>query len=425
MFFQIYAIVIKELKLLLKDREALTLLFAMPAFFILVMSFALETVFEAGSKQHPLEVLVINEDRGPLAREAIDDLKRIETLSLIEKQDGAVLTRAKVERLIQNEKYSLALHFRDYFSEQMQQFSSASSFPAASVSLISDPVINKQVLASVTGAIQGVLDRRRFMIRLPRVLQDHFSAEIDSHVPKSLAAFQKNAFDPDRLMSRLNQDLKAGNRFVLHVASPRSMKKTRRPTSTEQNVPGYTIFGVFFIVLTLASGFMQEKKDGTFQRILTAPVSKSSILVGKLLPFYFVNLVQIAIMFFIGVIVFGMELGYIPALILISMALAAVANGMGLFVAAVCRTEAQVNGLSVLLAITLSALGGMMVPAYLMPGFMKTLSLFTPHAWALRGYQDVIIRGLGIRAVLPETGILLLFAVLFFGMALWRFRFDS
>jgi ABC-2 type transport system permease protein len=425
MLSQIYAIFIKELKLLWKDREALTLLFAMPAFFILVMSFALETVFEAGTAQHPLEILVINEDRGPLAQEAIDDLRRIETLSLIETQDGAVLTLAKAERLIHQEEYSLALHFKDCFSEQMQKISSEGSSSSPSVSLISDPVINKQILASVGGAIQGVLDRRLLMIRLPRMLQDQFSAEMESRVPKSLAAFQKNGFDPERLMARLNQDLEAGNRLVLQVTSPRSMKKTRRPTSTEQNVPGYTIFGVFFIVLTLASGFMQEKRDGTFQRILTAPVSKTSILVGKLLPFYVVNLVQIAIMFFIGVIVFQMDLGYIPALILISMALSAVASGMGLFVAAVCRTEAQVNGLSVLLAITLAALGGMMVPAYLMPGFMKTLSLFTPHAWALEGYQDVMIRGLGIWAILPETGILLLFAALFFGIALWRFRFDG
>jgi ABC-2 type transport system permease protein len=78
----------------------------------------------------------------------------------------------------------------------------------------------------------------------------------------------------------------------------------------------------------------------------------------------------------------------------------------------------------VLLAVTLSALGGMMVPAFVMPSAMRTLSLFTPHAWALSGYHDVIVRGLGIVQVLPETGILLAFAAVFFLVALWRFRFD-
>jgi ABC-2 type transport system permease protein len=129
-------------------------------------------------------------------------------------------------------------------------------------------------------------------------------------------------------------------------------------------------------------------------------------------------------MFAIGVVLFGMHLGDIPALLVVSVALALVANGMGLMVASVGRTEAQVSALSVLLAVTLSALGGMMVPAFVMPSAMRTLSLFTPHAWALSGYHDVIVRGLGIEQVLPETGVLLAFAAVFFLVALWRFRFD-
>jgi ABC-2 type transport system permease protein len=128
-------------------------------------------------------------------------------------------------------------------------------------------------------------------------------------------------------------------------------------------------------------------------------------------------------MFAVGVIFFGMKLGNLPALVLVSIALALAANGLGLLVASLGKTEAQVNGLSVFLAITLGALGGMMVPAYIMPGFMKTLSLFTPHAWALAGYQDVIVRGLGVPQVLPEVGMLLFFAGSFFVLALSRFRF--
>jgi ABC-2 type transport system permease protein len=137
-----------------------------------------------------------------------------------------------------------------------------------------------------------------------------------------------------------------------------------------------------------------------------------------------VNLIQIVLMFSVGVIVFGMTLGHLPALVMVSLALAAAANGLGLLVAALGKTEAQVNGLSVLLAITLSALGGMMVPTFIMPGLMKSLSLFTPHAWALAGYHDIIVRGLSVKQILPEVGALLGFASFFFAIALWRFRFD-
>jgi ABC-2 type transport system permease protein len=108
-----------------------------------------------------------------------------------------------------------------------------------------------------------------------------------------------------------------------------------------------------------------------------------------------------------------MNLGHVPALVLVSIALAAASNGLGFLVAALGKTEAQVNSLSVLFAITLAALGGMMVPTFVMPGFMKTLSLFTPHAWALAGYHDVMIRGLGVTGP-AGNGVLLGFAALFF-----------
>ena len=216
-----------------------------------------------------------------------------------------------------------------------------------------------------------------------------------------------------------------GTSIVLFQSlSPQGLQANRHPTASEQNIPAYTIFGVFFIVLTLASSFFQEKRDGTFQRLLAAPISNAILLIGKLLPYYFVNLIQIALMFAVGVIFFKMGLGNLLALAMVSLAVALAANGLGLFVAAVGKTEAQIGALSVFLAITLSALGGMMVPTFVMPEFMKVLSYFTPHAWALSGYQDVIVRGLGAKQVLPETGMLLAFAGLFFGLAFWRFRFQ-
>jgi ABC-2 type transport system permease protein len=130
-------------------------------------------------------------------------------------------------------------------------------------------------------------------------------------------------------------------------------------------------------------------------------------------------------MFLIGFIFFNIRSFSLPAILLVSITLSLSANGLGLLVAAVTKTEAQINGLSILLAIALGALGGMMVPGFLMPGFMRSLSMFTPHAWALRGYHDIILRGMGLEGVCFESGVLILFALLFFLIALWRFRFHE
>lgn len=413
MIRQIIAITLKELKVLWLDREALALLFAMPMFFILVMSFALEGVFEAGSKGHPIEILVVHQDGGRLAEQAIADLKRTEGLILIETYEGIPLSSDKAEQLIGRGVYPLALLFPEGYTEQILKNANNPQKGKAIVYLISDPAMNLQLLATVKGAVQGAIERRVLLARIPQRLKEMFGTlgGIEGQLDNMLE-------DPN-----ISERGRSGVDFI-HTF-PKGFNAGRRPTATEQNVPAYTIFGVFFIVLTLASSFLQEKKDGTFQRILAAPLSKTALLIGKLLPYYLVNLIQIAMMFCIGVVVFGMKLGHLPALVIVSLSLAAAANGLGLLVAALGKTEPQVNGLSVLLAITLSALGGMMVPTFIMPNLMKTLSLFTPHAWALAGYHDIIIRGLGMKEVLTEMFVLLGFASFFFVIALWRFRFDK
>ena len=413
MIRQINAITFKELKVLWLDREALALLFAMPIFFILVMSFALEGVFEAGSRGHPIEILVVHPNGDRLADQSIADLKRMEGLILTETYEGIPLTSDKAEQLIGKGVYPLALLFPEGYTERVLQTSKDSQKEKVTIYLISDPAMNLQLLATVKGAIQGTIERWVLLARISQHLKETFGAlegmegQFDNLLGNtSVSGFERSGVD------------------FIHTF-PRGFNAKRRPTATEQNVPAYTIFGVFFIVLTLASSFLQEKKDGTFQRILAAPLSKTALLIGKLLPYYLVNLVQIGLMFCIGVVVFGIRLGDLPALVIVSLALAAAANGLGLLVAALGKTEAQVNGLSVLLAITLSALGGMMVPTFIMPDLMKTLSLFTPHAWALAGYHDIIIRGLGTKDILSEMFVLLGFAFIFFVIALWRFRFDQ
>jgi ABC-2 type transport system permease protein len=386
---QVLALTEKELKVLWHDWEALLLLFAMPIFFIVVMSWALGGVFEAGTRERPIRVVVVNQDAGGRAGEVISDLDRLEGFEWVE---GGSLERA--ERLVRKGPVSMALRFRTGFSDAFGPSEALAHDASPRVELIADPGLNRQILSTVRGTVQGAIQRRLLLARL--------GPAAASLVPEEGGGGSGEL--AVRLLSRFDEE--------------------RRPTATEQHVPAYTIFGVFFIVLTLASGLLREKQEGTFRRILTAPMTRATLLAGKLVPYYLVNLVQIGLMFAVGVLLYGLRTGSVAALVVVSLALAASANGMGLLVAALGRTEAQVNGFSVLLAVTLSALGGMMVPSFVMPPGLQLLSRFTPHAWALEGYHDAMIRGMGVREVLPESGVLLGFAVLFFAFALWRFRFD-
>jgi len=411
MFRQIAAIALKEFKLLFKDLEALALLFAMPVFFILVMSFALEGVFEAGSEDHPIEILLINMDKGPIAKQISEDMATIKGLKLVREIDGKVLIRQRAELLVKERSSPMALLFENNFSESVKRFVASPEADLPRISLIIDPATNRQLLAPVKAAIGALVERRVAIARQIYQLKERFShlgegGDVLLSGQKAFSGPYTPAVD-------------------LAILAPEGTTGNVRPSATEQNVPGYTIFGVFFIVLPLAAGFMRERQDGTFQRILAAPISKWTLLVGKLLPYYVVNLVQIGLMFAVGALVFGVYFGTLYGLIPISLALAACANGLGLMVAALGKTEAQIGALGVFFAVVLSALGGIMVPTFVMPEVMKMISKLTPHAWALSGYHDVMLRGLGFNDVWQETIVLLGFAAVFFLIALWRFRFTN
>ena len=411
MLFQIAAISLKEFKILIKDLEALALLFAMPVFFILVMSFALEGVFETGTANHPIEILLVNLDKGPMAKQISKDLETVKGLRVIAEIDGRALTRHRAEALVRERSSPMAILFEHDFTESIERFLVSSKADLPRVFLTIDPATNRQLLAPVQAAVGAFVERRIAIARQIHQIKERFSEwgnEADAFMPSQ--AVLSEPFSPA---------------VDLAILSPAGTASDIRPSATEQNVPGYTIFGVFFIVLPLAAGFMRERHDGTFQRILAAPISKWTLLVGKLLPYYIINLVQIGLMFTVGAFVFGMHFGTLYGLVPISLALAACANGLGLMVAALGRTEAQIGALGVFFAVVLSALGGIMVPTFVMPQVMKTLSQLTPHSWALSGYHDVMLRGLGFADVWEETAILSGFAALFFLIALWRFRFSA
>ena len=206
-------------------------------------------------------------------------------------------------------------------------------------------------------------------------------------------------------------------------------ERARTPNAVEQNVPAYTLFGVFFIVEVLANNLMLEKQLGTFRRLLAAPLFRAALLGGKLLAFLCLNLLQIVLMFLVGMVVlplFGappLGLGAHPeGLLLVSLAVSLAANGLGLLVATIAKTSEQVVGISLMLVIPMAVLGGVMAPRFIMPPFMQTLGLLSPHTWALESYHDVILRGATAVDILPGVGVLLGFALVFFSLAAWRFR---
>ncbi len=419
MLNQIVALARKDLKVFFKDPGAVVLIFIQPFMFIVVMSYALSGLFRSGDER--IRLLAVNLDRGAHAASVLQQLDALDAFSVETTWDGQPLTRAQAERLIIAGERYLALVFPPEFSAVLAQDPAEPERRVARVLVIVDPTASAQFVEPVLGTLQGLIERHALTAMLPRGLDFLFAQLAPQMSPAQREAFKTQA---ERSVSG---GLLGGDQpvVVLERLAPAGMRVEQYPDSFQQNVPGYTIYGIFWIVTLLAGSVLRERREGTFRRLLVAPMSRSTMLAGKLLPYYVINVIQLAIMLGASSALFGMSLGHsLAGLVAVSLAAAATATGLGVLIAALARTDAQVGGLSVLLLLTLSALGGCFVPRFIMPDFLRTLGLITPHAWALDAYQDLLVRGYGLLEVLPKVGVLCAFAAVFFGVGVWRFRFE-
>lgn len=409
---KILAITLKDLKILLRDTGTLITLIVQPLIFIIVLSLLLGQSFDRLGKSNPIKVLLVNNDeQGALTSRFLTNLKTLGASGdLIFEQtspDGKKLDTSTAQSLIKERQREFAILIAPNFSSKL------ANGEKVEVLFMTDPSAAQQVARPVQGAVLAALSQTVTPLALGKSINNALQQNLPPEVAGPLA---------ERITFAL-QNSDGSNLATVQQVAPPGVTIEKYPTAYQQNVPGYTIMYIFFIVSLMATSVMQERQDGTFRRLLAAPVGKFSILLGKFFPYYIASLLQVCILFGAGALLFGMNLGREPlALIPITLALAACATSLGLLVAALATNQQQLGGVSILI-IVMAALGGCMVPPVFVGDFLNKIMVFTPHGQALRAYQDIMVRGLGLVEVLPACGILLAIAGLFFSLAVARFRF--
>jgi ABC-2 type transport system permease protein len=199
-----------------------------------------------------------------------------------------------------------------------------------------------------------------------------------------------------------------------------------RPSSVQQNVPAWLIFGMFFVVMPMSALFIVERREGTLARLASQRVSATLLLAGKVGPYFVINLVQAALMLAAGVTLvpwLGGEALALPArwdlLALVAAATSIAAIGWGLLVAVAARTMEQATVIGGVGNILAAAIGGIMVPRFVMPPSMQALAELSPMAWALYGFHAVMLRAAGLAGIAAPSVKLILLGAALAGGALW------
>ncbi|MBI5296123.1 MAG: ABC transporter permease [Chloroflexi bacterium] len=188
---------------------------------------------------------------------------------------------------------------------------------------------------------------------------------------------------------------------------------------------GQMITWVFIPLFGISALFAYERQQGTLRRILTTPTTKATYLFGTIAGQVAVAMVQMTILVLFGIFVMKLGWGREPlALFVIMLASALAAASIGVTMGTFVKSEGQASGLSTMFGMVMALLGGCWYPLEMFPPVVQNLVKVLPTTWAMEGMLDLVLRGRGLIDILPEAGVLLGFAAVFFTVGVWRFRYE-
>jgi ABC-2 type transport system permease protein len=197
------------------------------------------------------------------------------------------------------------------------------------------------------------------------------------------------------------------------------------PNSAQHNVPAWTIFAIFFIAIPLAGGMIKEREEGSLARLLTMPCNYATILVSKMMVYLMICFLQFILIMLMGMYLFplinlpALQIGEnLTMLVLLAVATSLGSIGYGILVGTVARTHQQASIFASISVVILAAIGGVWVPVFVMPPFLRTISVISPLNWGLNSYYDILIRKAAFAELLPGLTGLLLFALACLGVAI-------
>jgi ABC-2 type transport system permease protein len=378
----------KEFLLIARDIHAVTVLFVMPALFILIMSLAMQDLFALHSPVR-IDVLALNRDGGKESQAFLKAMGeqqafRLHLLAVDVTQEG--LAKALLERDVK-----FALIVKEGFSSFVR--GEAKGGAQGPLEMLVDPTVNAQTQLLLKNTLDGRLGRLKAALFLAGIGGYLDAAGIDS---QALQIPEESAIE------------------VRYVHKEGRYNKI--PSAVQQSVPAWLVFSMFFIVIPLSNTFISERGQGTLMRLKSMNVSRLSLILGKMIPYLLINAIQVVLMIAIGVMVvpllggtaltLGVSLG---GLVLIAAAVSFCAISLALCIASFAGTTEQATTIGAVLNIIFGALGGIMVPKFVMPGFMQDLAALSPLSWGLEGFLDIFLRNGGAADVLPESLALLAF----------------
>lgn len=401
-----------------RDRVALMMVFLLPILFFSIFA----NVF--GAQRDPtrkVNVAVADDDHSPFSAKLATALAAEGSLAIrttTEKAGkGEPLTRATAERLVRDGIVPVAVVFPKGLGANVSLFGNdAAAVKVQMLADVSDPIAPQMV--------SGLLQKVSFTAA-PDLMADQgvkmftqygggLTAQQESSLQQWKAELEK-ADPADGTTQRL------ANRVGLPIETINVLQPN--PANGDSSLVSFYAagVGVMFLLFSCSSGagsMLEEEESGTLGRLLSSRAGMRGVLLGKWVFLSGMGIAQLTVMFVWGAVVFGLPLrDHLAGFATMTMFTATAAAAFGMVLATACRTRQQLGGISTIVILTMSALGGSMFPRFLMSETMQKMGLVTFNAWALDGYIAVFWRNARVAELWPQLAVLGTLTVVFLALA--------
>jgi ABC-2 type transport system permease protein len=431
----------KDFWIFVSDPVAMGLGFIVPMVMILVFGLVFGKSGRGGASE--FTVLAVNEDQGAAGRRllrALDDLKEIRIVERL-KGDSLALDSAKARQRVERGRNSVALIVPADFSEGLKA-------GKVRLSLLEDPsdpvtagvvsgLLQRQVFSTFPALLpinlsqmgtnrSDSLQWKGFNRDIRRAVKERFGVPIpDSLLESSLFPEEMVLGSDSDSASAVGSGFNFGETLdqVFQIKREEVVGQKIANPGIAQSVAGPAVMFLLFAAGAIAASLLREMHGGAVQRLLVSRASAGELLFSKYLYSVLFGSAQLITMMVYGWLIFGLDIFLHPLeLFVVILCTAAAMSSLGLFIAAIARTEEQAAGFQVVIILGMSAIGGAMFPSFMIPKAVRTLAQGTPVHWAMQGFLDVFWRDQTLSGILPECGILLGMAVLLVGIAVVLFR---
>jgi ABC-2 type transport system permease protein len=408
--FKLKATIIKDIKVLWRDKPGFSLMFIMPILLVIVVTNIQNSTFQLIDK-NKLPILICNQDTGKASKQLITVIGRIGMFKVLQ-----------VSGRQNEQQMSDAMHQRDAMLGVVIPANFSSEVTAKSKSIAGKALTSFGLQGDT---IKPVGDIDPLTIYYNPVLQESLKLSVVAAFRSALQLVESRetlrslyfSINEKPLPEKLENEM-LNNKTIINEV-PVSKEGTRiTPNATQHNVPAWTIFAMFFVIMSLGGSVIREKVSGSFIRLKTLPTNYIIAMLSKQITYLGVTILQAVVIFSLGIWLF--PLMNLPPLNLPSDMLALVivtiicgwcAVSYAICVAVFLETREQVNGFGAISIVILAAIGGLMVPSFAMQGFFKNAANFSPMHWVLEAYYTLFLEGGKLKDVMNNIGPLLIITV--------------